>query len=159
MDGTAALPFLCNVFYLPFSFKLFANVSRSYWSPKTHKPAASPAPGARFSKRGELLRRHEEEQVVEEYQKMSAITVRNMFADWHYYQLVPCVYYTCIMTTRVNSECSSNVVFTQPFKVTDTLPEAQLHHLKKLLVVISFIILTHVLSYFSPVSNAAAYQC
>ena len=159
MDGTAALPFLCDVFYLPFSFRLFANVSRSYRSPKTHKPAASPTPGARFLRRGELLRRREEEQVVEEYRKLSAITVRITSADWHYRQLVPRVYYTCIMTTTVNFECCSDHVFTQLFKVTDRLPEAKLHHLNKLLVVISFTILTHVLSYFSPVSNAAVYQC
>lgn len=36
-------------YFISFSFKLFANVSLSYRSPKTHNKAASPAPGAQRS--------------------------------------------------------------------------------------------------------------
>lgn len=49
----------CNVFYLSFSFKLFANVSLSYWSPKTHKLNRP------IKKRGLLSRWLEREQVFE----------------------------------------------------------------------------------------------
>lgn len=42
MDGTAALSRSFALFYVCFTSKLFAGVSLSYSSPKTHKDASSP---------------------------------------------------------------------------------------------------------------------
>lgn len=70
----------CNVFYPSFSFKQFANVSLSYWSPKTHK-LTSPAPGverADFTKKITVAKWQEKEQVFEGHQKTSAIIVSHI---------------------------------------------------------------------------------
>ncbi len=62
------------------SFKLFANVSLRYWSPKTHK-SASLAPGAQgpdFKNEDDCQAGSKKKQVFEESQKISAINVGNI---------------------------------------------------------------------------------